>query len=210
MNKTLALKIFEGFSIQRWNDLIRPFDIVEMDKAAEKMVLAYIIGKYEEHNGKYIDWIQTIDFTGWRTLCLPLSDAMHGFDFKKVKCFIVLYNGLPIYNECSVALADMRGLHKGDNIPQVVGSEKQDIRLGNVKVEFNGSRIELPVNLYDKEHVLISPDGKCSIYDGAGKQVESFEVKTNLRIKGKGNHIKVEGVGSAASSIQVKVYSGRE
>ncbi len=56
MNKQLALKIFEGFSIQRWNDLVRPFDLVEMDKAAEKMVLAYIIGKYEENNGKYIDW----------------------------------------------------------------------------------------------------------------------------------------------------------
>ena len=56
MNKKLALKIFEGFSIQRWNDLIRPFDLVEMDKAAEKMVLAYIIGKYEENNGRYIDW----------------------------------------------------------------------------------------------------------------------------------------------------------
>jgi len=56
MEKTLALKIFEGFSIQRWNDLIRPFDIVEMDKAAEKMVIAYLIGKYEENKGKYIDW----------------------------------------------------------------------------------------------------------------------------------------------------------
>ena len=56
MQKSLALKIFEGFSIQRWNDLIRPFDLVEMDKAGEKMVLAYIIGKYEEHNGNYIDW----------------------------------------------------------------------------------------------------------------------------------------------------------
>ena len=56
MNRQLALKIFEGFSIQRWNDLIRPFDLVEMDKAAEKMVLAYIIGKYEENNGKVIDW----------------------------------------------------------------------------------------------------------------------------------------------------------
>ena len=107
-------------------------------------------------------------------------------------------------------MADMRGLHKGDDIPQVVGSEKQDIRLENVKVEFNGSRIELPVSLRDKEHALISPDGKCCVYDGAGKQVASFEVKTNLRIKGKGNHIKVEGVGSAASSMQVKVYSGRE
>jgi len=52
----LIYKIFEGFSIQRWNDLIRPFELVEMDKAAEKMVAAYIIGKYEEEQGKYIDW----------------------------------------------------------------------------------------------------------------------------------------------------------
>lgn len=56
MNKTLALKIFEGFSIQRWNDLIRPFDLVEMDKAAEKMVIAYILGKFEENKGVKIDW----------------------------------------------------------------------------------------------------------------------------------------------------------
>ncbi|MCF0241059.1 MAG: HD domain-containing protein [Treponema sp.] len=56
MNKNLALKIFEGFSIQRWNDLVRPFDMVEMDKAGEKMVLAYIIGKFEENKGRYVDW----------------------------------------------------------------------------------------------------------------------------------------------------------
>ena len=56
MNRSLALKIFEGFSIQRWNDLIRPFELVEMDKAGEKMVLAYIIGKYEENRKKYVDW----------------------------------------------------------------------------------------------------------------------------------------------------------
>lgn len=56
MNKSFALKIFEGFSIERWNDLVRPFDLVEMDKDAEKMVLAYIIGKYEENRGVEIDW----------------------------------------------------------------------------------------------------------------------------------------------------------
>lgn len=56
MNKKLAHKIFEGFSIQRWNDLIRPFDLVEMDKAAEKMVIAYILGKFEENKGVKIDW----------------------------------------------------------------------------------------------------------------------------------------------------------
>lgn len=56
MEKNLILKIFEGFSIQRWNDLIRPFELVEMDKAGEKMVLAYIIGKFEENKGNKIDW----------------------------------------------------------------------------------------------------------------------------------------------------------
>ncbi len=56
MEKNLVFKIFEGFSIQRWNDLIRPFELVEMDKAGEKMVLAYIIGKFEENKGSKIDW----------------------------------------------------------------------------------------------------------------------------------------------------------
>lgn len=60
MEKDLVLKIFEGFSIQRWNDLIRPFDLVEMDKAGEKMVLAYIIGKFEEKKGYKIDWVWMI------------------------------------------------------------------------------------------------------------------------------------------------------
>lgn len=60
MEKDLVLKIFEGFSIQRWNDLIRPFDLVEMDKAGEKMVLAYIIGKLEEKKGHKIDWVWMI------------------------------------------------------------------------------------------------------------------------------------------------------
>lgn len=52
----LILKMFEAFSIERWNDLIRPFDLIEMDKAAEKMILAYIIGKFEENAGKKINW----------------------------------------------------------------------------------------------------------------------------------------------------------
>ena len=56
LNKKFILKLFEGFSIQRWNDLVRPFELVEMDKAAERMVVAYIIGKYEEAAGRSIDW----------------------------------------------------------------------------------------------------------------------------------------------------------
>ena len=57
----MVLKLFEAFSIQRWNDLIRPFDIVEMDKTAEKMFLSFIIGKYEEKNGCTVDWLKIIN-----------------------------------------------------------------------------------------------------------------------------------------------------
>lgn len=52
----MVLKLFEAFSIERWNDLIRPFDVVEMDKAAQTAVLAYVFGKLEEQNGNEIDW----------------------------------------------------------------------------------------------------------------------------------------------------------
>ena len=60
-NKEIVYKLFEAFSIQRWNDLVRPFDIVEMDKTAEKMFLSFIIGKYEEKNGKIVDWLTIIN-----------------------------------------------------------------------------------------------------------------------------------------------------
>jgi putative hydrolases of HD superfamily len=59
-DRALVLKIFEGFSIERWNDLVRPFEIIEMDKTAEKTVLAYIIGKFEEKRGVTIDWNRII------------------------------------------------------------------------------------------------------------------------------------------------------
>ncbi len=55
-DKTIALKIFEAFSIERWNDLVRPFEMMEMDKSAEKAVCAYIIGKFEERRGESVDW----------------------------------------------------------------------------------------------------------------------------------------------------------
>lgn len=60
VDKLFVLKIFEGFSIERWNDLVRPFELTEMDKTAEKTVLAYIIGKIEESRGAKVDWDRII------------------------------------------------------------------------------------------------------------------------------------------------------
>ncbi len=60
INRSLALKLFEGFSVQRWNDWPRSFDLNEMDKSSHKMLTAYIIGKIEEERGVAIDWTKII------------------------------------------------------------------------------------------------------------------------------------------------------
>ncbi len=60
LSRALVEKMFESFSIQRWNDIPRPYDLVEMDKAGVKLLLAYLIGKYEENKGHRIDWEKII------------------------------------------------------------------------------------------------------------------------------------------------------
>lgn len=59
-NIALINELFRGFYIQRWNDRIRPMDLIEMDKHAHKMVIAYIIARYEEDNGRQINWLELI------------------------------------------------------------------------------------------------------------------------------------------------------
>lgn len=54
--------LFEAAHIQRWNDHLRPHNFVELDKQAHKMVLAYVIGKYEESDRQvHIDWNKLIE-----------------------------------------------------------------------------------------------------------------------------------------------------
>ncbi|MGE5480118.1 MAG: HD domain-containing protein [Chloroflexota bacterium] len=60
LNPALINEFFRGFHIQRWNDRIRPMDLIEMDKHAHKMVIAYCLAKYEEARGSEIDWIELI------------------------------------------------------------------------------------------------------------------------------------------------------
>ncbi|MFX0200432.1 MAG: HD domain-containing protein [Candidatus Hodarchaeota archaeon] len=60
VRKSLILKLFDAFSIQRWNDKIRPVELTEMDKNAHKMVIAYCLGKYEEQAGNDVNWLNII------------------------------------------------------------------------------------------------------------------------------------------------------
>lgn len=56
LRKSLIMKLFDGFSIRRWNDQIRPVELVEMDKTAHKMAVAWCLARYEEDAGHGVDW----------------------------------------------------------------------------------------------------------------------------------------------------------
>ncbi len=50
-------------SMQRWNDHIRPVEFTELDKQAHKMVIAYVIARFEEDRmGPHsVDWLALIE-----------------------------------------------------------------------------------------------------------------------------------------------------
>lgn len=56
LTNPLINELFKAFFIQRWNDKIRPVDLIEMDKHAHKVIIAYCIAKYEEKQGKDVNW----------------------------------------------------------------------------------------------------------------------------------------------------------
>lgn len=61
LNDALIKKLFEAASIQRWNDHLRPsVGFTELDKQAQKAVIAYILGKLEERRNP-ITWPALIE-----------------------------------------------------------------------------------------------------------------------------------------------------
>ena len=62
MRKGLIERFYEAASIQRWNDHVRPFELTELDKQAHKMIIAYVLAKFEQtERGKQIDWALLIE-----------------------------------------------------------------------------------------------------------------------------------------------------
>jgi putative hydrolase of HD superfamily len=52
--------LFDAAFMQRWNDKIRPVELIELDKQAHKMIIAYVLGKCEEENQR-INWTEIIE-----------------------------------------------------------------------------------------------------------------------------------------------------
>ena len=45
IRKALLLKLLDAAYMQRWNDKIRPVELIELDKQAHKMFIAYFLGQ---------------------------------------------------------------------------------------------------------------------------------------------------------------------
>lgn len=60
IRKALILKVFDAAYMQRWNDKVRPVELVELDKQAHKMVTAFFLGKFEEETPGF-SWIEVIE-----------------------------------------------------------------------------------------------------------------------------------------------------
>lgn len=60
IRKALLLKIFSAAYMQRWNDKVRPVELIELDKQAHKMIIAYFLGKFDEKTRGF-DWLEIIE-----------------------------------------------------------------------------------------------------------------------------------------------------
>lgn len=57
IKKALIERIFESANMHRWNDHIKPVELTELDKQAHKMVIAYVLAKFEEEDrSASINW----------------------------------------------------------------------------------------------------------------------------------------------------------
>ena len=59
----LIERLYECASIRRWNDHIRPVEFTELDKQAHKMVIAYVLAKFEDEDNSAgeLDWLKLFE-----------------------------------------------------------------------------------------------------------------------------------------------------
>ena len=62
LTKELIEKIYDAANSQRWKDHLHPHQgFTELDKQAHKMIIAYVLAKYEENRANAVDWRALIE-----------------------------------------------------------------------------------------------------------------------------------------------------
>ena len=60
LSKDLLIELFQAAEMRRWNDKLCPIPLTELDKQAHKMTIAYVLGKFAEHEGGF-SWVEVIE-----------------------------------------------------------------------------------------------------------------------------------------------------
>ncbi|MCL2712730.1 MAG: haloacid dehalogenase, partial [Methanomassiliicoccaceae archaeon] len=61
MDMSLIYSFFDAANLQRWNDHLRPTAFTELDKQAHKMVIAWVLAKFESQKNEKINWKELIE-----------------------------------------------------------------------------------------------------------------------------------------------------
>ena len=61
MNMDLIYNLFDAANLHRWNDHLCPTDLTELDKQAHKMVIAWVLAKFDEAEKGKVDWKELIE-----------------------------------------------------------------------------------------------------------------------------------------------------
>jgi putative hydrolase of HD superfamily len=60
LSKDLLIELFQAAEMRRWNDKLCPIPLTELDKQAHKMTIAYVLGKFAEHEDGF-SWTEVIE-----------------------------------------------------------------------------------------------------------------------------------------------------
>jgi len=61
MDMSLIYTFFDAANLHRWNDHLKPTDLTELDKQAHKMVIAWVLAKFEDERNEKVDWKELIE-----------------------------------------------------------------------------------------------------------------------------------------------------
>ena len=60
VGKDLLVELFQAAEMRRWNDKLCPVPLTELDKQGHKMTIAYVLGKFAEHEDGF-SWTEVIE-----------------------------------------------------------------------------------------------------------------------------------------------------
>jgi Predicted hydrolases of HD superfamily len=63
LDADLLCCFFDAANMHRWNDHLRPIELTELDKQSHKVAIAWMLGKFEESNGRKIKWKNIIEYS---------------------------------------------------------------------------------------------------------------------------------------------------